>query len=60
MVFPVPVEDAAFETKEASAAKLRANCNIGGFRARKDHDAFEGALERVLRDLRVESAGSTG
>jgi hypothetical protein len=56
VLFPVRLDDAVFETKEAWAAKLRANRNIGDFRAWKDHDAYPTALERVLRDLQVEAA----
>jgi hypothetical protein len=56
VLFPVRVDDAVFETKEAWAAKLRAGRNIGDFRAWKDHDAYQRALERVLRDLRVEGS----
>jgi hypothetical protein len=56
VLFPVRVDDAVFETKEAWAAKLRANRHIGDFRAWKDHDAYQKALEGVLRDLRVESS----
>jgi hypothetical protein len=29
---------------------------MGDFRAWKDHDAYQKALERVLRDLQVEPA----
>jgi uncharacterized protein YjbI with pentapeptide repeats len=56
VLFPVRVDDAVFDTKEAWAAKLRANRNICDFRAWRDHDAYQKALERVLRDLRVESS----
>jgi hypothetical protein len=48
--------DAVLETREAWAAKLRASRHIGDFRAWKDHDAYQTALKRVLRDLRVESS----
>jgi uncharacterized protein YjbI with pentapeptide repeats len=56
VLFPVRIDDAVFETKEASAAKLRRSRNIGDFRAGKDHGAYQKALDRVLRDLRVEAA----
>jgi hypothetical protein len=56
VLFPVRVDDAVFDTKKAWAAKLRRNRNIGDFRNWKDHDAYQKALERVLRDLRVESS----
>ena len=56
VLFPVRVDDAVFATKEAWALKLRDNRNIGDFHRWKDHDAYQKALERVLRDLRVEQA----
>ena len=55
VLFPVRVDDAVFATKEAWALKLRER-NIGDFHRWKDHDAYQKALERVLRDLRVEQA----
>jgi uncharacterized protein YjbI with pentapeptide repeats len=56
VLFPVRVDDAVFATKEAWASKMRDNRHIGDFRLWKDHDAYQKALERVLRDLRVEQA----
>ena len=55
VLFPVRVDDAVFETKEAWASKLRVNRHIGDFRAWMDHGAYQKALERVLRDLRVDT-----
>jgi uncharacterized protein YjbI with pentapeptide repeats len=55
MLFPIRLDDAVMETKEAWAAKLRADRNIGDFRQWKDHDRYREVFERVLRDL---SAGS--
>jgi hypothetical protein len=54
VLFPVRLDDVVLETKEAWAAKLRANRNIGDFRDWKDHDAYQRTLGRLLRDLRVE------
>ena len=34
---------------------LRDNRHIGDFRAWKDHDAYQRALERLLRELRGET-----
>ena len=56
VLFPVRVDNTVFETKEAWAAKLRRSRHIGDFRAWKDHDAYQTALERVLRDLKIEAA----
>jgi uncharacterized protein YjbI with pentapeptide repeats len=56
VLFPVRVDNAVMETKEAWAATLQRSRHIGDFRTWKDHDAYQKALERVLRDLRVESS----
>ena len=56
VLFPVRLDDAVMETREAWAAKLRRGRHIGDFRARKDHDTYQAALKRVLRDLRIEAA----
>jgi hypothetical protein len=53
VMFPVRLDDTVLATEEAWAAKLRAR-HIGDFSYWKDHDAYQKALERVLRDLRVE------
>jgi uncharacterized protein YjbI with pentapeptide repeats len=56
VLFPVRVDDGVMETKEAWASKLRRSRNIGDFRGWKDHDAYQKALQRVLRDLQIEPA----
>jgi TIR domain/Pentapeptide repeats (8 copies) len=55
VLFPIRLDDAVFETKEAWALKLRDNRNIGDFRGWKKHDAYHKALDRLLRDLRIEA-----
>ena len=57
VLFPVRLDDAVIKTTEAWAGKLRDNRMIGDFRRWKDHDAYQKALERVLRDLKVAQAG---
>jgi uncharacterized protein YjbI with pentapeptide repeats len=56
VLFPVRLDDAGLDTKEAWAAKLRRSRNIGDFRGWKDHDAYQNALQRVLRDLKIEAS----
>lgn len=51
MLFPIRLDDTVLQTKEAWAAKLRADRNIGDFRQWKDHDRYSEVFERVLRDL---------
>ena len=53
VLLPVRLDDAVFDTNEAWAGKLRDNRNIGDFRRWKEHDAYQKALGRLLRDLRV-------
>ncbi len=55
VLFPIRVDDAVFETGEAWARKLRDNRHIGDFRGWKEHDAYRKALDRLLRDLRIEA-----
>lgn len=56
VLFPVRVDDALMATPEPWARKLRDQRNIGDFRKWKDHDAYQKALERLLRDLTVGAA----
>jgi hypothetical protein len=53
VLFPVRIDDAVLKTGEAWAVKLRDQRNIGDFRKWKDHDAYQQAFERVLRDLKT-------
>ena len=55
LLFPVRIDNAVLETKEAWARMLRGQRNIGDFTRWKDHDAYGMALERLLRDLKVEA-----
>jgi TIR domain/Pentapeptide repeats (8 copies) len=51
MLFPIRLDDTVMETKEAWAAKLRSDRNIGDFRQWKEHDRYQESFKRVLRDL---------
>jgi uncharacterized protein YjbI with pentapeptide repeats len=51
VLFPVRIDDSIMETKEAWAAKLRADRNIGDFRPWRNHDEYQQVFNRVLRDL---------
>ncbi|MGB6176638.1 MAG: toll/interleukin-1 receptor domain-containing protein [Methylocella sp.] len=53
VLFPVRIDDAVMATSEPWARKIRDQRNIGDFRKWKDHDAYQKALERLLRDLTV-------
>jgi hypothetical protein len=58
ILMPVRIDDAVFETGEAWAAKLREGRHIGDFRDWKQHDAYRKVLDRLVRDLKVELAGT--
>jgi hypothetical protein len=55
VLFPVRIDNAAMETPEPWARKLRDQRNVGDFRHWKDHDAYKDGFERVLRDLTIKS-----
>jgi hypothetical protein len=60
LLFPIRLDDAMLETKEAWARLLRGRQrHIGDFTRWKEHDAYGKALERLLRDLKVETAGQS-
>ena len=56
VLFPIRLDDAVFATGEAWASKLRDNRHIGDFRGWKEHDFYQKAFTRLLRDLKVEPA----
>ena len=52
ILFPVRVDDSVFDTAKAWAAKLKRQRNVGDFTKWKDHDSYQKALVRLLRDLK--------
>jgi hypothetical protein len=52
VLFPIQVDDAVLNTREAWARGLRIQRHIGDFCLWKNHDAYQKVLERVLRDLK--------
>ena len=56
VLFPIRLDSAVEETDAAWAASIRRTRHIGDFSAWKDHDAYQVAFERLLRDLK--SGGS--
>jgi hypothetical protein len=52
VLFPIRLDDTVMDTEEAWAAEIRRTRHIGDFRKWKDHDEFQTALERLLRDLK--------
>ncbi len=59
VLFPVRLDDVIWETDQAWAADIRRTRQIGDFANWKDHDAYQKAFERLLRDLKAESAAAS-
>lgn len=54
ILFPIRLDLAVMETDQAWAADIRRTRHIGDFTNWKDHDAYQKAFERLLRDLKAE------
>jgi hypothetical protein len=54
VLFPIRLDDAVMDTTQQWAYDLRRNRHIGDFRQWKDHDAYQKAFDRLLRDLKSE------
>jgi hypothetical protein len=59
VLFPLRLDDAVMKTDRAWAADIRRTRHIGDFTDWKDQDAFQVAFDRLLRDLKAESAEAT-
>jgi uncharacterized protein YjbI with pentapeptide repeats len=53
VLFPIRLDDAVMETDEAWAADIRRTRHIGDFREWKNHDEYQKAFERLVRDLKA-------
>jgi hypothetical protein len=56
VLFPVRLDGAVTDTTEQWAHDIRRTRHIGDFTRWTDHDAYQKALERLLRDLKVEAS----
>jgi uncharacterized protein YjbI with pentapeptide repeats len=54
VLFPVRLDQTVMETDQTWAADIRRTRHIGDFSRWKDHDAYQQAFERLLRDLKAE------
>lgn len=54
VLFPIRLDDAVMESTVGWAAKIKRSRHIGDFCNWKDNDAYQQALERLLRDLKAE------
>jgi hypothetical protein len=55
VLFPVRLDDVAMTTTAGWANLVRNTRNIGNFCCWKEHDAYQKALQRLLRDLKAET-----
>ena len=53
VLFPVRIDETVMKTREPWAVKLRDQRQIGDFRRWNDHDAYQQAFDKVLRDLKA-------
>jgi|HubBroStandDraft_6_1064221.scaffolds.fasta_scaffold01333_4 uncharacterized protein YjbI with pentapeptide repeats len=58
VLFPIRVDEAVMEASQAWAADIRRTRHIGEFGNWRDHNSYTKALERLLRDLKAETAAS--
>jgi len=58
VLFPIRLDDTVMEIEVGWPALIRNTRHIGDFRNWKDHDAYQQAFGRLLRDLKAEYAPS--
>lgn len=58
VLFPIRLDDAVENSTKAWAADLRRTRHIGDFTNWKDHDSYQQAFDRLLRDLKAQPADS--
>ncbi|MCB9106873.1 MAG: toll/interleukin-1 receptor domain-containing protein [Anaerolineales bacterium] len=51
---PIRLDDTVMKTDQAYGGEIRRTRHIGDFSRWKDHDAYQLAFERLLRDLKAE------
>ena len=54
VLFPIRIDDAVIDSEQAWAASLRRMRHIGDFSKWKEHDSYQKAFARLMRDLKVE------
>ncbi len=58
ILFPIRIDDAVMNAPQPWAADIRRTRHIGDFTQWKDHDSYEKAFERLLRDLKATERAS--
>ena len=51
VLFPIRIDDAVMSAPQPWAADIRRSRHIGDFRGWKDHESYQKALQRLLRNL---------
>ncbi len=59
ILFPIRIDDAVMHTDIAWAASIRRTRHIGDFSNWKDHDSYQAALQRLLRDLKADDRSAS-
>ena len=59
MLFPIRLDDAVKASSTSWAAHIRRTRNIADFSQWKEHEAYQKALKRLLRDLQPDSPSQT-
>jgi hypothetical protein len=54
VLFPIQIDEAVMHSAVGWAADIRRRRHIGDFRQWKDHDAYQKAFNRLLRDLKAD------
>jgi predicted ATPase with chaperone activity len=54
VLFPIRIDEAVMQSAVGWAADIRRQRHIGDFRQWKDHDAYQKAFQRLLRDLKAD------
>ena len=55
ILFPIRLDNTVMESTTAWAAHLKNTRHIGDFEQWKNHDIYQGAFQRLLRDLKAQS-----
>ena len=55
VLFPLRIDDAVMEIKSGWPALLKNTRNVGDFTHWKEHDSYQKAFDRLLRDLKAEA-----
>lgn len=53
VLFPIKIDDAVMVSEQAWTATVRRTRHIGNFTGWKDHDSYQKAFNRLLRDLKA-------